>query len=249
MSIAATERTRKSPRSRSADDPARGLSVPLVLGPLRGCWWQLASGGKVARLLLGTYEQEQTALFQKYIRPGQQVLDIGAAAGYYTLLAARLVGPRGRVIAFEPNPTNLRYLRAHIERNRLPFVAVHPLALADHNGTARFGGGTGTGTDRLHDRGAIEVAVRRLDDLAETEPLAPQHLKIDVEGAELAVLRGGEKLIRHYRPTIFLSTHDGLEPGIHRACCDLLETWNYRLQPIVGPTVEAASELLCLPTS
>jgi FkbM family methyltransferase len=234
------------------DSPAEestsgGLAVPLVMGPLRGCWWQLASGGKVTRLLLGTYEPAQTALFQRYIRPGEQVLDIGAAAGYYTLLAARLVGQQGQVVAFEPNPVNLRYLRRHVRQNRLKQVRVLGLAVADSDGTARFGGGTGTGTARLQDDGTLEVPVRRLDDLAAEHGLAPQHMKIDVEGAELAVLQGGERLIRQHRPTIFLSTHEGLEPGVHQACCDLMDRWNYRLEPIVGTTVAAASELLCRP--
>ncbi|HEX5102457.1 MAG TPA: FkbM family methyltransferase [Pirellulaceae bacterium] len=234
-------------RPSPAEAKPRGLSVPLVVGPLRGCWWQLASGGKVARLLLGTYEREQTALFQRHIRSGQQVLDIGAAAGYYTLLAARLVGPTGSVIAFEPNPENLPYLRTHVRQNGLAHVRVLNLAVSDQDGTARFGGGTGTGTARLQADGAYEVAVRRLDDLAAEHDLAPQHLKIDVEGAELAVLRGGERLIREHRPTIFLSTHDGIEPGVHRACCELLASWGYSLEPIVGTSVEAASEVLCLP--
>jgi FkbM family methyltransferase len=219
-----------------------GVTVPLVIGPMRGYWWQLASGGKVVRLLLGSYEREQSALFQEHIQPGQQVLDIGAAVGYYTLLAARLVGPAGSVVAFEPHPENLRYLRSHVRQNRLSQVRVLNLALADASGTARFGGGSGSGTSRLHDDGEFEVNVRRLDDLAEEDSLAPQHIKIDVEGAELAVLRGGECLIREHRPTIFLSTHGA---GVHGACCSLLESWGYELSPIVGLSVATASELLC----
>jgi FkbM family methyltransferase len=219
-----------------------GVAVPLVLGAMRGYWWQLASGGKVVRLLLGSYEREQSALFQQHIRPGQQVLDIGASVGYYTLLAARLVGPRGRVVAFEPHPKNLRFLRSHVRQNRLAHVQVLDLALADSHGTARFGGGSGSGTSRLQDSGEFEVKVRRLDDLAEAQRLVPQHLKIDVEGAELAVLRGGQRLIRAHRPTIFLSTHG---PEVHADCCSLLEDWGYDLTPIVGKSVDAANELLC----
>ena len=219
-----------------------GVTVPLVIGPMRGYWWQLASGGKVVRLLLGSYEPEQSALFQEHIQPGQQVLDIGAAVGYYTLLAARLVGPAGSVVAFEPHPENLRYLRSHVRQNRLLQVRVLDLALADNSGTARFGGGSGSGTSRLQEGGEFEVDVRRLDDLVEEQGLAPQHVKIDVEGAEHAVLRGGEGLIREHRPTIFLSTHG---PDVHGACCSLLESWGYELSPIVGPSVATASELLC----
>src|SRR5687768_5648057 len=102
MQIAQTAQQSTSTRS-------RGFAVPFVVGPLRGNWWQLASGGKLARLLLGTYEPEQSGLFRTHIRPGDQVLDIGAAAGYYTLLSAKLVGTSGRVVSFEPDPNNLQF--------------------------------------------------------------------------------------------------------------------------------------------
>jgi hypothetical protein len=114
--------------------------------------------------------------------------------------------------------------------------------LADSDGTARFGCGSGSGTNCLQESGEFEVRVRRLDDQAEELGLAPQHLKIDVEGAELAVLRGGERLIRRYLPTIFLSTHG---PAVHAACCGLLTAWGYSLSPIVGGAVATASEILC----
>jgi FkbM family methyltransferase len=239
MSIAETAQQPTGQRS-------RGFSVPFVVGPLRGNWWQLASGGKITRLLLGTYEPEQSGLFRTHICPGDQVLDIGAAAGYYTLLSARLVGITGRVVSFEPDPNNLQFLRSHVEQNGLSQVTVLPIALADETGTARFGGGSGTGTGRLCQDGQSEVAVRRLDDVAVEMGLQPQHLKIDVEGAEMAVLRGGRQLIEKHKPTIFLSTHDGIVPGIHRRCCELLIEWGYRLSPITGESLDEASELFCV---
>jgi FkbM family methyltransferase len=224
----------------------RGISVPFVVGPLRGNWWQLASCGKLGRLFLGSYEPEQTCLFCERIRPGDQVLDIGAAAGYYTLLSAKLVGQSGSVVSFEPDPNNLQFLRNHVAQNSLSQVTILPIALADKTGTARFGGGTGTGTGRLCDEGVDEVAVRRLDDVAAEMSLKPRHLKIDVEGAEMAVLQGGEKTIRTHRPTIFLSTHEGVAPGIHRGCRELLKDWGYRLSPITGDSLDQSSELLCV---
>jgi FkbM family methyltransferase len=238
--MSATQTVQQSKNSRT-----RGLSLPFVVGPLRGNWWQLASGGKITRLLLGTYEPEQSGLFRTHIRPGDQVLDIGASVGYYTLLSARLVGISGRVVSFEPDPNNLQFLRSHVEQNRLAQVTILPVALSDETGTARFGGGTGTGTGRLCQEGECEVAVRRLDDVAAEMDLRPQHLKVDVEGAEMAVLRGGQKLIEKHRPTIFLSTHNGIVPGVHRQCCELLTAWGYRLSPITGESLDNASELLC----
>jgi FkbM family methyltransferase len=224
---------------------SRGVSLPIVSGPLRGYWWQSGSGGKIARLLLGTYEREQTRAFQQRVAAGQQLLDIGAAAGYYSLLAAKLVGNNGSVLAFEPDSTNLEYLRRHVSQNRLKNVQVLPVALDNRSGHASFGGGTGTGTRRLCAEGGHTVLVRRLDDVARQQGLTPQHLKIDVEGAELGVLQGGEQVIRSCRPTIFLSTHDWIQPGVHAACCELLSAWGYQLEPMIGADLQSTSELLC----
>ncbi len=219
---------------------ARGIAVPLLRGPLRGMRWLPSSGGKLARFLLGSYEAKQSALFAELVRPGQQVLDLGAAAGYYTLLAAKCVGASGSVIACEPDAGNLSFLRAHVARNRLMNVRVLPLALANQNGSARFGRTRGSGRGRLMGEGASEVAVRRLDDLADELSLRPQHLKIDVEGAEFDVLRGGERLIRECAPTLFLSTHDRQKPGVQQACCELLLSWGYQVSAI------GSGELLCV---
>lgn len=220
----------------------RGFPVPLVMGPLRGFWWDVSSGGKLARHLLGTYEREQTRFFERLVQSGQQVLDVGANTGYYTLLAARRVGALGRVVAFEPDPANLRVLREHVLANRLPQVIVLPLALGETSAVASFGSGTGSGTRRLCAAGDLQVEVRRLDDLAEEFNLAPQHVKIDVEGLELAVLRGGERLFRTFKPTIYLSTHGR---RVHQACCQLLREWGYGLQPMEPGLLESAHELLC----
>ena len=222
------------------------IHVPLTVGPLRGLWWQPASGGKLGRLLLGNYEPEQSALFVKLVHQGEQVLDIGASTGYYTLLSAQRVGKSGRVLSFEPCPQNLKFLETHVHKNRLFNVTVLPVALADETGITRFINGTGTGTGRLCKDGQTEVAVRRLDEVVQEMGLHPHHLKIDVEGAELAVLRGGENSIQKFHPTIFLSTHEVIHPGIHSECCKMLRSWGYRLTPIIGPTVDQSAELICI---
>ena len=226
---------------------ARRLWLPIVQGPLRGQRWCPASGGKLVRVLMGTYEKEQTALFLQSVRRGDVVLDIGAACGYYTLLAAQLTGPTGRVVSFEPDPRNVAFLQQHVTLNRLPQTTVLQLALAEQSGRARFGGGTGTGTGRLCDNGAFDVTVRRLDDIAAQLNLSPTHLKIDVEGAELQVLRGGEQTIRTQRPTLFLSLHPAAAPNLRENCYDLLARWGYDLQPILGDDLAKSTELFVTP--
>jgi FkbM family methyltransferase len=220
------------------------VRAPILGGRLRGRWWLLESRGKLARILLGTYEPEQTRLFAETIRPGDTVLDVGAHVGYYTVLSAVLVGPAGAVWSFEPNPVNAGFLRRHAEINGLRQVRVEQAAVADAGGTARFDFGTGSGTGHLSSGGAIEVRTLRLDDVCAANSIVPRAVKIDVEGAEAAVLEGFAATIESARPVIFLSTHG---PGPHARCVAWLRARGYRLSPIVGGSVESATELLCTP--
>lgn len=218
------------------------MRLPIVRGPLAGRWWLPASRGKVLRILNGSYEREQTRLFREHLRPGDTVLDVGAHVGYYTLLSSVLVGERGAVWAFEPNPRNAAFLRRHVELNRRGNVQVEQAAVSSAEGTARFDFGTGSGTGHLAEQGALEVRTVRLDDFCRKHALRPSAVKIDVEGAEMEVLAGGEETIRRDRPTIFLSTH-GAE--VHRRCLAWLRERGYALRPIVGDELDSATEVLC----
>ena len=125
------------------------------------------------------------------IAPGDCVLDIGANAGYYTLLASRSVGPMGRVFAFEPLPLNLQFLREHIRLNGLVNVTVVRKAVSDRQGTARFAAGQSPLMGRLSSQGEMEIETVTIDGLVEGGVVpGPQALKIDVEGAEESVLAG-----------------------------------------------------------
>lgn len=224
--------------------PLSGIAVPIVGGRLRGKKWLPAAGGKILRVLGGTYEPEQTLLFEKHLKPGGTLFDVGAHAGYYTLVASGLLGPEGRVIAFEPEPGNLKHLRRHVELNDCANVTIIASAVGEKEGTARFEYGTGTGTGRVSCAGALEVPLTTLD-LHRDKAAGACALKIDVEGGEAAVLRGGLALLKAEKPVIFLSTH-GPEP--HRDCLDLLKGLGYRFEPIIGADLASTTEVLCLPS-
>ena len=220
------------------------MRLPIWGGALRGRWWLPESRGKVLRVLGGTYEPEQTRLFQEHVRPGATVLDIGAHVGYYSLLSSVLAGDAGTVWAFEPNPRNCAFLRRHVEINRRGNVRVTEAAVSDAAGRARFDFGRGSGTGRLSVQGAVEVETVRLDDFAREQGIAPTAVKIDVEGAEVQVLDGARATLAEHRPVVFLSTH-GAE--VHRAGMALLRELGYRFRPILGSDAATTSELLCLP--
>ncbi|MBI2921475.1 MAG: FkbM family methyltransferase [Planctomycetes bacterium] len=151
-------------------------------------------------------EYHEMGLVQHLLRPGDRFVDVGANIGYYTLLAAALVGPSGAVEAFEPGQPALDRLRENIALNRLFNVRVHALALSDTPGSARFLTGRDT-TNRLAASAdaaspSSSVPAARLDDLLSGQPCALG--KIDVEGAELRVLQGAEGMLSRANPPVWI---------------------------------------------
>jgi FkbM family methyltransferase len=219
-------------------------ALPILGGQLRGEWWLPSSRGRLLQLYLGTYEPEQTAAFLEHVTDGGTFLDIGAHAGYYTLLGAHRVGPTGRVWAFEPEPRNARHLNEHVRLNRLSNVRIEETAVSERVGTARFGGGTGSGTGRLTDAGSLEVPTVTIDDVCRRNGLRPTAIKVDVEGAELAVLEGGEATLRESRPVVFLSTHSR---ELNAEAIRRMRALGYAVSPLGYPSLEESRALLCLP--
>lgn len=138
------------------------------------------------------WEPGQTALLGERLRPGMTVLDGGAHAGYFTCQAARLVGPRGLVLAFEPAPRNFELLTANVWRNGFTNVVCFQWALGGEPGFARLRlSDTNTGDNRLAetDEDGVLTRVARLDDvLAIRSPV--DVVKLDVQGSEEAAVRG-----------------------------------------------------------
>jgi FkbM family methyltransferase len=214
--------------------------IRVVGGPLRGKRWIVGAG--IHRCWLGFYELPKAELLARTVAPGQTVFDIGAHAGYYTVLAADRVGPAGRVVAFEPSQRNLRYLEAHLSLNGIVNARVVGAAVSDFMGEASFDGHGDSFQGRLSTSGISKVKVVSLDRLIEggTLPL-PDLVKIDVEGGEREVLAGAARLLKERMPVIFLATH-GVE--VHRECCATLEDLCYHLRTIATSRLDEASELL-----
>ncbi len=145
------------------------------------------------------FEPEILEALQRWVTPGQTVVDIGANIGYFTAHMARRVGPGGEVHAFEPEPANYALLVANMAANGLQQVRVHRVALGDRDGTATlhtsdFNGGMHRLYDSLLCRGpAVEVPLRRLDDLVVPGTVAL--IKIDIEGWEPVALAGARRCI------------------------------------------------------
>ncbi len=156
---------------------------------------------------LGSYEPEIQRKLMTYDLRGKIALDIGANVGFYSLLFSRLVGENGRVMAFEPLPRNIMYLRKHLQLNKIANVEIYECAIADRDGVFSFDTSKHNAQARITERGNINVQARSLDSIEREVDRAVALLKIDVEGAEILVLNGGKEFIRKHRPAILLSTH------------------------------------------
>ena len=218
----------------------RDLAVPIPQGALRGKRWIV--GSATHGCWLGSYEYTKQRLFERRVAAGDVVYDVGANVGFYTLLASVLVGPTGQVVAVEPFPRNVSYLRRHLALNAVTNVTVIEGAAHDHCGVIGVTDGPDSCQIRVDEAGALRVRSFTLDDLTFHDGLpAPTAIKIDVEGAEGAVLRGARRLLTENGPLIFLSTHG---PDVHTESCRLLSEFGYRLRPIDAGSVEESSELV-----
>src|SRR5688572_3303361 len=219
-----------------------GDAVLRVLsGPLRGRRW--IAGAATHGCWLGTYERLTQRVFVEHVRPGVVVYDVGANAGFFTLLASKLAGPSGAVYAFEPMERNLRFLREHVQLNGVTNVHVLPVAVSDRNGVVRFAAAANPAMGGLSAEGGIEVQSTTLDAVARTIP-PPSFVKMDIEGAEHAALSGAAEVLRGARPVILLSEH-GWEQ--HERCGALLKSLGYDVDVLVDGTRDGNYVVLATP--
>jgi FkbM family methyltransferase len=145
-------------------------------------------------------------VFVSHLREGMTVMDVGANLGLYSLLISRAVGPSGKVYAFEPVPEIFARLKEHIALNNATNVIPVPIALSDEKGKAKMSvrGGESSLFRRVSDE-FVEVPTERLNDFVEREGIGRvDAIKLDVEGAELHVIRGADKTIRRFKPIMMV---------------------------------------------
>ena len=162
-------------------------------------------------LHFGVYEKAETKFFYTACHDGMTFLDVGANIGYYTALAARIVGPNGNVIALEPDPESYQYLEQTIKANAVGNVQAFQIAASDSPATLPlFISKDNRGDNRLYapaeKRPQIEVEARPIDELLTENNISTVDLiKIDVQGYEPKVIAGLSKTIARSPNLIILT--------------------------------------------
>lgn len=165
------------------------------------------------------YEPETFAFLRNNLQSGDTFLDIGAHIGLFTVVAARIVGEKGRVISFEPTPGTRGVMGEVLRVNGFDdFVEVRAEAVAAQRGKTIFydSGDEISVVNSLvrgeQSRNEFEVQVVSLDEFATENAVEADCIKIDVEGSELDLLLGAERTLAEQRPKILLSMHPPFIP-------------------------------------
>ncbi len=190
-------------------------------------------------LLSGKWEEFEASLFEKNIHLGDTVIDIGAHIGYYTLIAAKKVGPTGKVYAFEPLLKNFKLLKKNVQVNGYINVIAVNKAVSNRNGTSKLflSREDNFGDQRIYDpegnRSSITIGTVRLDSYFKNKDQKINMIKMDIQGAEVKALTGAQAILRKNN---HLKLFTEFWPKGLRQCgssgqqyLDLLRKYNFKL--------------------
>lgn len=195
----------------------------------------------------GEWEPDESWLVRTLLRPGDRFVDVGANVGYFSLLAATVVGERGLVVAVEPVPTTAEQLLRNIEINGFTQIRTVRCAASDRPGQIGIGrpvSGSGQSSIRLDGPGVTrwQVPAERLDALL-ADLLPVRLVKMDVEGAECQALEGLSGVLR--RPDAPMVLCEVTDPFLRdlgssaAELCDLMQGWGFtRVYDIHGRRLE-----------
>jgi FkbM family methyltransferase len=204
-------------------------------------------------VLNGSYEPMVQEALRRTVAPGAVVLDVGASMGIMSLIAARLAGPNGQVIAIEPHSRSREAIEAHAAANGMRNIRVLRAAVGARSGEMEMvvtADPLWTITAAVGDHPLREsrerVRLVTLDELVATAEIPPPDvIKLDVEGSEVEVLEGMPKLISQRRPAVIAEMHD------HNVdFCRVMNGYGYSVTNLDGPEpVDSAGpniHVLCL---
>jgi FkbM family methyltransferase len=198
----------RAPYRRVLTGLSASRGVPMIVG---GQTMRLSAD--VVNLNWETVEVESYRAFAAEVAPGDVIYDVGAHFGTYTIIGVARGGPRTRVVAYEPCDLTREYLTRHLRWNGAEQqVTVRPVCCGAAAGSATFyyRPDRPEGINGLLPQDGLvptTVEMTTIDREVEALGLAPAIIKIDVEGAELDVLKGAEHVLAAHRPRVLLSLH------------------------------------------
>ncbi len=212
------------------------IAYPILIGPLKGIKFihgALAGPSFGASVYINRIEQKQTNEFVKQLKFGNIVFDIGANVGYYTLLASKLIGEKGKVFSFEPVVRNLVFVYDHVRINKLKNVIILPFACSEQSKLEIFSFGPDCAqghitknviASEINSDTHTFVNTIKVDEFVSKYKILPDIIKMDVEGAELLVLKGAKETLLKCKPKIFLSIHSA---ELELSCKEYLKDFSY----------------------
>ena len=139
------------------------------------------------------FYREDEIVLKRWLRPGDNFVDVGANIGALTIVGSKLVGPRGRVFSLEPHPRTIKYLRGNLRFNRAGNVEVIHAAAGEKEGDILLTDKRADDQNSISTAG-VNVPLRTLDSVL--PDMRVRLLKIDVEGFELIVLKGATRILQ-----------------------------------------------------
>ena len=217
-----------------------GRIITIPFGPLSKFKW-VCNQDHQFWMPLGVYEKETTHWLMNKIKPGNVFFDIGSNAGYFSLLGSKCVGELGKVISFEPIKSNCNTIKAHLVANKLNNVIIENLAVSKDTGKCSFkiennNANTHMESITLNHQvsnhiSTIEVGTICLDDYITSTGIAPDVIKVDVEGAEKLVLEGSAKFLKDFDADWIISTHS---EDLYKKCEYIMKKNGYEVNSLFG---------------
>jgi FkbM family methyltransferase len=215
-----------------------GPGIFQLAAPLDGYKMRLEWRSSKA-FVFGTYEREVISALLGIVQPDWVVVDIGAHVGYFALLLAKLVGPRGKVIAFEPLPENFRVLNENVRMNGCGNIVLENRAVAATSGPTSL---RSNDSNRLtytaslvHGHPIVDVEAVSLDDYTSELQERIHLVMMDVEGGEAAVLQGMRSVLHRHLPTVLVELHGFDQTGKSHPALQELHSLDYSIQYLEAP--------------
>jgi len=207
----------------------KGQDAAILRGAGQGLQFNVAASHSA--FILGNHEPEVQEFLASFLRPGMVYFDVGANVGFFGVIAARLVGPTGRVICYEPLPQNARQIEYNAKLNGFSNIQVRCEALGGSNRSDVFntsaeptwGMLSTVGKAPVQASGQIPVSVRTLDSLCIPGGLPdPDLIQVDIEGAEAEFLEGARAILTGKRPVLVIELHQ-----TNAAVTEILDRYGY----------------------